>query len=238
MGDPSTITFLPQISRKSVCLHVCGPISAACEVLARGLQASQIGLYPDCCLTWVDGITGGGHLSRLFTHAPSSPPIYGWNLGSPFVCVCVCVVREVLIYPYFLIKAAKTRYFMWLNVQIVITFTLCALVQKEYKSVDQVSRSEFYPSNLKKLEGWKYFCLSGFKQLHRRWNSSTSFLRLSYRCQLFHPSVLWRATSVLFAACHTGGLAAFRFVYYDIIIFIRREKKTLKEVTLSSLVTL
>lgn len=122
VGDPSTITFLPQISRKSVCLHVCGPISAACEVLARGLQASQIGLYPDCCLTWVDGITGGGHLSRLFTHAPSPPPIYGWNLGSPFVCVCVCVVREVLIYTYFLIKASKNRYFMWLNVQIVITF--------------------------------------------------------------------------------------------------------------------
>lgn len=157
MGDPSTITFLPQISRKSVCLHVCGPISAACEVLARGLQASQIGLYPDCCLTWVDGITGGGHLSRLFTHAPSPPPIYGWNLGSPFVCVCVCVVREVLIYPYFLIKAAKTRYFMWLNVQIVITFTLCALVQKEYKSVDQVSRSEFYPSNLKKIRRLEIF---------------------------------------------------------------------------------
>lgn len=42
--------------------------------LSRGLQASQIGLYPDCCLTWVDGITGGGCLS---CHPPPHPSMGG-----------------------------------------------------------------------------------------------------------------------------------------------------------------
>lgn len=46
---------------------------------------------------------------------------------------------------------------------------------------------------------------------------------------------------MLFAACHTGGLAASRFVYYDIIIFIRRGKKDIErshvELTGDTLVT-
>lgn len=43
---------------------VCLQISAVCEDLTRGLQAYLIGLYPDCCLTRVDGITGAGVFSR------------------------------------------------------------------------------------------------------------------------------------------------------------------------------